>query len=144
MTTVLRRSLVWGGIFAVVLLVVAGLLGWFVGGGVPGLLGAVIAVTAAALFLGITTASILVAAPISRRRGDPVVFFAIVGGAWLLKLVLFLVLMLSLRAAEWLQPAVFGVTLVVAVVGLLAIDVVAMVRTRVPLLDEPGKNFDES
>ncbi len=136
MTVVLRRSLVWGGIFAVLLLLAAGAIGYSAVDGVRGLLGAVVAVAAAAIFLGLTSASILVASRISKRRGDTVVFFAIVAGTWLLKLVLFLVLMLSLRGAEWMNPAVFGVTMVVAVVGLLLIDVVAMVRTRVPLLDE--------
>lgn len=142
MRTVLRRSLLWGGILSLVLLVAGGVIGWSLDG-VRGLLGAVVAVAAAALFLGLTTASILVASRISQRRGDTIVFFGIVAGVWLVKLVLFLVLLISLRGAMWMNPAVFGVTLVVAVVGLLITDVVAMVRTRVPLLEEkvaPGAN----
>lgn len=143
MRAVLRRSLVWGGILSAALLVVGGLLGWWIDG-VRGLLGAVVAVAASAVFLGLTTASILIASRIAQRRGETVVFFGIVAGVWLLKLVLFLVLLLSLRGAVWMNPAVFGVTLVVAVLGLLVVDVVAMARTRVPLLDGAAKNFDES
>lgn len=142
MRLVLRRSLVWGGILSLVLLIAGGLIGWAIDGG-RGLLGALVAVAAAALYLGLTTASILVASRISQRRGDTIVFFGIVAGVWLVKLVLFLVLLISLRGAMWMNPAVFGVTLVIAVVGLLVVDVVAMVRTRVPLLDEnvaPGAN----
>ena len=146
MRTVLRRSLVWGGILSAALLVVGGLVGWWIDG-VRGLLGAVVAVAASAVFLGLTTASILIASRIAQRRGETVVFFGIVAGVWLLKLVLFLVLLLSLRGAVWMNPAVFGVTLVVAVVGQLVTDVVAMLRTRVPLLEEesaPGANNRDS
>jgi len=135
MRLVLRRSLVWGGVLTLVLLVAGGFVGWWVDG-VRGLAGALVAVAAAAVYLGLTTASILVASRIAQRRGETSVFFGIVAAVWLLKLVLFLVLLLSLRAAMWMNPAVFGVTLVVAVVGQLVTDVVAMLRTRVPLLDE--------
>jgi len=137
MRTVLRRSLVWGGILAIVLLVVGGALGWLVSGP-RGLAAAAVAVAASAVYLGLTTASILVASRIAQRRGDTVVFFGIVAATWLLKLVLFLVLLISFRWAGWMDPAVFGVTLVVAVVGLLATDVVALLRTRIPIVDEPA------
>jgi len=137
MITVLRRSLVWGGIVALVLLIAAGTIGWFVAGA-PGVLGAVLAVVIAVVFLGITSASILVGARIAKRGGgDTTILFAIVGGIWLLKFVLFIVLMILLMGATWLSPLVFGPTLIVAVVAQLVVDVIAMLRTRVPIIDEP-------
>jgi len=142
MTRVLRRSLAWGGIFAAALLLVAGSVGWSVAGP-PGLWAAIAADVAALLFLGLTTVSMLVAARVAERRGGTA-FFAIFAGSWFVKMVLFLVLIIALRDAAWMDPAVFGVTLIVMVLGLLVVDAVAMIRTRVPVIDEPGKNFDGS
>ena len=69
------------------------------------------------------------------RFGDPLyvpIFFGIVLGGWLLKLVLFIVAIVILRGQGWVDPVVFYVALVVSVMASLAVDVVVLLRLRVP------------
>ena len=56
-------------------------------------------------------------------------------GAWLLKFVLFLVLAVSLKDQPWIQPTVLFITIVVAVVGTLAVDVIVAAKSRVPYVE---------
>lgn len=130
-TPVLRTTLVWSGAITAALAIVGAILG-FVVAGVPGLWSALAGIVLAAVFLGITGASILVA---NRWFGDALyvaVFFAIVLGGWILKFVVFIVVLLVLRGQPWVQPQVFFVALVASVVASLAIDVVVLTRMRIP------------
>ena len=86
----------------------------------------------AAVFLGLTAGTILVA---NRWYGDPLytpIFFGAVMGGWIVKFALFIVVLFVLRGAPWLNGTVFFVALVVSVIASLAIDVVVMLRMRVP------------
>ena len=70
-------------------------------------------------------------------------FFALVLGAWLLKFVVFLVLVFTLREASFVDPVVLFVTLVIAVLGGLVTDLVAVSRGRVPYVSDitlPGSS----
>jgi hypothetical protein len=130
-TPVLRTALVWGGIVTVVLLVVGAVVGFSVGGA-GGLGSALAGVAVSAFFLAVTAASILIA---NRWFGDPLyvpIFFGIVLGGWLLKLVLFIVAIVVLREQAWVSPVIFYVALVVSVVASLAVDVVVLLRMRIP------------
>ena len=127
---ILRRALLFGGAFALLLAVVGGAIGWFVAEGpgvISGLLGAIIA----GVFLGITALSILLAS-----RFDILAFFGIVMGSWLLKFVLFIVLAVVLRDQPWVDPTVLFLTLVAGVVGTLAIDVVVVAKSRLPYVSD--------
>lgn len=130
-TPILRTALVWGGIVTAVLLVAGAVIGFAVAG--PGGLGSASAgVAVSAVFLAVTAASILIA---NRWFGDPLyvpIFFGIVLGGWLLKLVLFIVAIVVLRGQGWVDPVVFYVALVVSVIASLAVDVVVLLRMRVP------------
>lgn len=130
-TPILRTALVWGGIVTAVLLVAGAAVGFAVAG--PGGLGSALAgVAVSAVFLAVTAASILIA---NRWFGDPLyvpIFFGIVLGGWLLKLVLFIVAIVILRGQDWVDPVVFYVALVVSVLASLAVDVVVLLRMRVP------------
>src|SRR6185312_16872600 len=86
--------------------------------GWSGVAGALIGTAMAVVFLAITALSILIA-----TRYGLAVFFGIVMGAWILKFILFLVLVFLLKDQVWLQPTVMFVCLVVAVVGTLVVDV---------------------
>jgi len=130
-TPVLRTTLLWSGAATAALAVIGALIGWGVGGA-DGLWSALVAVLLAAVFLGFTGASILIA---NRWYGDPLyvpIFFGLVMGAWLLKFVLFIVVLLSLRDQSWLNGPVFFVALVASVLVSLAIDVVVMLKMRIP------------
>jgi hypothetical protein len=134
-TPVLRTALTWGAIVAGALAVVGAIVGFLVGGG-EGLASALAGVVVAAVFLGITAGSILIA---NRWFGDALyvpIFFGIVLGGWIVKLVVFIVAMLLLREQPWIQPFVFYVALVVSVLAALAVDVVVLLRLRVPTVSD--------
>jgi hypothetical protein len=128
---IMRTTLVWSALVAVVLAVGAAVIGGLVAGP-DGVWSALAGVILAALFLAITSASILIA---NRWFGDPLyvpVFFGIVMGGWILKLVIFIVALLILRGQPWLEGTVFFVSVVVSVLASLAVDVVVLARMRVP------------
>lgn len=130
-TPILRTTLITAGAGAVLLAVLAGVLGGLYRGA-PGLISGLIGVLIAVLFLAITAISILIA---NRWFGDPLyvqLFFAIVLGGWFFKLVLFVVLMIVLRGAPWLEPVVFFWSLLAGVLMSLVIDVVVLTRMRLP------------
>lgn len=130
-TPVLRTTLRWSALATAVLAVAGAGIGFAVGGA-AGLWSALVAVLLAAVFLAITAISILVA---NRWYGDALyvpLFFGIVMGAWILKFIVFIVVLLLLRGQPWLNPGVFLVALVVSVVASLVVDVVVLTRMRIP------------
>jgi hypothetical protein len=130
-TPILRTVLVWSGAVTAVLAVAGALVGYLVAG-TTGLWSALVGVLVAAVFLAITGASILIA---NRWYGDALyvpLFFAIVLGGWILKFVVFIVALLLLRDQPWIEPAVFFVAVVVSVLASLVVDVVVLLRMRVP------------
>ncbi len=130
-TPVLRTTLLWSALATAVLAIAGAIIGYAVGGS-HGLWSALVAVVLAAVFLGLTGASILIA---NRWYGDPLyvpIFFGLVMGAWVVKFVVFIVVLLVLRDQPWLNGTVFFVALVVSVLASLVIDVVVMLRMRIP------------
>lgn len=127
-----RRALVGGGVLALVAALVGGVLAYAVAGG-PGLAGALTGALLAAVFLGLTTLSMLIGRRVTASDPTSPVFFAIVAGGWLVKLIVFVVVMILLRTQDALDPAAFGITAIVVVVGSLVVDIAAFARTRVPL-----------
>jgi hypothetical protein len=135
-TLVLRRALVYGAWLALAIAVVGGVVGGLVAGG-SGILSALVGTAMAAVFLGITSGSILLATRATKFDMFSPVFFVIVLGGWLLKFVLFLVLVFLTRDQPWVQPTVLFLCIIAAVIGSLAVDVVVVARTRQPYIDEP-------
>ncbi|MCR2813479.1 hypothetical protein NQ166_04970 [Microbacterium sp. zg.Y1090] len=130
-TPVLRATLLWSAGVTAVLAVIGAVAG-YAAGGTEGLWSALCGVGLAFAFLGITGVSILVA---NRWYGDALyvpIFFGIVLGGWILKFLVFIVLLLVLRDAAWLNPTVFFLSLVAGIVASLVIDVVVLTRMRVP------------
>lgn len=128
---IMRTTLVWSAVVTVVLAVGAAIIGGLVAGP-DGVWSALAGVILAAIFLAITSASILIA---NRWFGDPLyvpVFFGIVMGGWILKLVIFIVALIILRGQPWLEGPVFFVAVVVSVLASLAVDVIVLARMRVP------------
>ncbi|GAA3664639.1 hypothetical protein [Microbacterium marinilacus] len=143
-TPVLRTALVWGAIVTVVVAAVGGGIG-FAMAGADGMFSALAGAAIAAVFMLLTAVSILVA---NRWFGDDLyvpIFFGVVLGGWLLKLVLFIVALMVLRGQPWIVPGIFFVSLVVSVVASLAIDAIAMLRSRTPYVDVqlPGEGASD-
>jgi len=127
---ILRTTLVWSAVLTGILAVAGALIGYLVGG-LDGLWSALVGVLLAAVFLGMTAGSILVA---GRAQGPDRVtlFFGIVVGAWVLKLLVFVVVLLLLRGQPWVQGGVFLVAVIVSVLASLVVDAVVLSRARVP------------
>ncbi len=137
----LKRAALYGALLALAIAVIGGVIGFAVDG-MPGLLGALVGAAMTAVFLGLTALTILAAVSVSKGELFSPLFFGIVMGGWLLKLVIFLVLVILLGGQDFLNPYVLFVTIVVAVLGSLAADVLAFVRARIPYvsdIDLPGE-----
>lgn len=141
-TPILTMTLRWGGLLTAGLAVAGAVIGYIVAGA-DGSWSALAGVLTAAVFLGITAVSILIA---NRWFGDPLfvpIFFGIVLGGWLLKFVVFIVVLLVLRGQEWIVPPVFFVGLIAGIVASLTVDVIVMLRMRLPYVSDvtlPGEN----
>jgi hypothetical protein len=130
-TPVLRTTLVWSAVVTAILAVAGAVIG-YAAAGVDGLWSVLVGVGLAFLFLGITGASILVA---NRWFGDDLyvpIFFGIVLGGWIVKFGVFIVVLLLLRDQPWLEQTPFFLALVVGIVASLVVDVVVMMRMRIP------------
>ncbi|PPG99181.1 hypothetical protein C5C00_01165 [Rathayibacter rathayi] len=123
---VLRRALVVGGLF-VLALAVLGTVGGGIAAGREGAVGALLGAIVGGVMVLLTAASILVA-----NRLDIGGFFAVVLGTWLAKFVLFVIAALVLRGQPWLDSTAMFVTIIVAVLGSLVIDVLVVSRSRLP------------
>ena len=128
---VFRKALAWGGVLAAVVLVVSGVLG-FVFAGAEGLMGALVGTLMAVVFMGITAASILLANRFASSEVFVGAFFGIVLGGWLLKFIVFIVLVVLLRDAAWLNPTVLFLSLVAGVIASLVVDVLVVAKSRIP------------
>lgn len=134
-TPILRTILVWYSL-ATGILVVAGAIGGYLVSGVTGLWSALVGVLLAAVFLAITALSILIA---NRWYGDPLyvpIFFGVVLGGFIVKFVVVIVALLILRAQPWIDPIVFFIAAVAAVLTSLVVDMVTIVRLRVPTVSD--------
>lgn len=140
---VLKAALKYGILLAVVIAVVAGILGG-VFAGLSGVAGALIGTAMAVVFMGITAVSILLANRFAGSADRIGAFFGIVMGSWLLKLVLFIVLVIVLKGQPWINPTVMFFSIIAGVLGSLAVDVVVMLKSRMPYVSDvqlPGQGI---
>ena len=119
------KVLKFTAVLALVVAVVGGTIGYLVAGP-DGLVSALVATAVAIVFSAITAASMVLAI-----RFDLMLFFGIVMGAWLLKLVIFIVALFALRDQPFIDPIVFYVTLIASIIGTFAIDAVVVLGSRV-------------
>jgi hypothetical protein len=134
-TPVLINALKIAAVLTIALIIVGGVIGYFVDSWV-GVLSAVIGAAMAFVFLGITAGSILIA---NRSYSSPpftATFFAIVLGSWILKFVLFIVVALLLRDQPFINKFLLFGFLIVGVILTLVVDVVVVARTRLPYVSD--------
>jgi hypothetical protein len=122
---ILTKVLKYTGLLAVLLVVVGGTIGFLVDG-TDGLVSVLLGTAVAILFSAVTAASMIVAV-----KFQLAVFFGIVMGSWLLKMVLFIVALLVLRDLSFINPVALFISLVVAIVGTVAIDTLVVTKSRV-------------
>lgn len=121
---ILTEVLKYTGLLAVAIAVIGGGLGYYFAS-TDGLISALIGTALAVLFASITAASI-----IGAMRFDIAAFFGIVMGAWLLKIVVFIVILALLRDAPFVQTMVLFLTVIAGAVGTMLIDVIVVFRSR--------------
>ncbi len=126
---VLRKTLVWGGYLAVAIAVIGATLGGIFAG-MPGIWSALIGTLVAVVSMGLTALSIIVGNKIAGGPEGIGTFFGIVLGGWLVKFVLFLVMLLVLKDQPWINPIVLLVSIIAGVLGSLIVDMVVLASSR--------------
>ena len=133
----IRSSLVLGAGSTALIGVAGGAVGYGIDGW-TGVVSALLGSLIAFLFMGVTAASILLGFKLSRGSIASGAFFATVLGAWLLKFVLFLGAVYLIKNLTVINPVIAFVCVILAVVGALISDVIAISRARVPVVDMIG------
>jgi hypothetical protein len=135
-TSVVYRALVFGGIVLAAVAIIGSVVGLLVAG-LSGLVSALFAAGLTALFLGFTTLSILLAQRVTRESHSTGAYFGIILGMWVFKFIVFVVVLLATRGADWLNPFVFFYALIAAVLGSLIADIVALSGAQVSAVPSP-------
>jgi len=123
-------ALKYGALLALGIALVGGVIGFFLDGS-RGVVSALIGTALSAVMLAITAGSILFA---NRFYGSDLfvgAFFGIVLGGWLLKFVVFLVLVFLLADQPWVNRVIMLVCVIIGVIGSLVVDMVVVARSRV-------------
>lgn len=132
---IMKKALLWSALVAVAIAVIGATVGGLVAG-VPGIAGALLGAALALVFMGITAASILLGNRFAQGEQFVGIFFGIVLGGWLLKLVLFIAVVAILRGQEWFDSVVLFICLVAGVLGSLTVDVIVAARSRMPYVSD--------
>lgn len=124
-----KQILVQGGLLVAAIAFVGGSVGVLVVGS-SGLFSALIGAALTLLFTSLTAFSVWFGAKLPLGG-----FFGLVLGGWVLKLVGFVALIAVLRGAEFIHGPTLFFTLVASILGTLAIDSVAVLRSRIPTVN---------
>ncbi|WP_084038209.1 hypothetical protein [Demequina sp. NBRC 110053] len=136
-STTYRKALRFTAILVVALAIIAVPVGLVVGG-TAGLVAAEIGVLVAAL-AGITTQ---VAMVIGHDR-EPHIMAAILGGSWLVKMLIIIVALLVLQDVEGFHRELFAGFAVAGVLGTLVVDFWVIRSARIPYVDTSARENDE-
>jgi hypothetical protein len=117
----LQGSFLIGGIA-----LLGGVIGFLIAS-VAGLISALIGAAMALLFVSMTALSVWLGGKLSLGG-----FFGVVLGGWIFKLLLFIGLVLLLKGAAFIVGPILFVCIVLSVVGSLALDAIAVLKTRIP------------
>lgn len=126
---VLKRALLWQLWLALAIGILGGAIAFLLNG-LPGLYSALIGAGIAAAFSSFTALAVLIGSRLSLGA-----FYAINVGGWVLKLVVFLLVVAVLKDADGIhRPTVFF-SIVVSILGGLAIDAIVVMTSRVPVVE---------
>lgn len=127
----LLKGIRWGIIATLASMAVFSVVGYLASGSI-GLVGGLIGAAIGGVLLLITVGSIAFANRFVRSPLYLQIFMGIVMGAWVLKLIGFVVAALLLRDQPWLDPKQLFIAIVATVLVSIVIDVVIVARARVP------------
>ena len=128
----LLKAVKWGVISAVLLVIVFAAIGWFVSGE-TGVVGGAIGAAIAGIFITLTAGSIAFANRFSKSPLFLQIFFSIVMGAWLVKIVLFFVAAMLLKDQAWLNSTLMFIGIIVGVIVSLTVNAIVFARGRIPI-----------
>lgn len=131
---VFLKALIWASVVLMVAAVLGSILGYLAGGR-NGLTSTLIAGGVVLAFHVFTILSIVVV-----LRFDPVYLFGAVLGSWLLKLVLFIVVLVGVRDQSFIDPVIFFLALVVGLVLNLLVDAIIMMKSKLPYVSDLDQN----
>ncbi len=135
---VLMRALRFEVLATVVLAVAFGAIGYFVSE-VPGVVGGALGVVIAGAMSCLTIGSIAFANHrFIESQNYVVIFFAIVAGGWLFKLIAFIVAVVLLRDQAWLDTRILFFGLIAGIIVSLAVDVLVATKSRIPYVSDPS------
>jgi len=124
-----RIVLIQGAILTCAIAILGGLLAfWAVG--MPGLISALIGSAIALSFTSLTAIAVWVGGKLPLGG-----FYGLVLGGWLAKVIVFVLILSVLNRVEGLNRPTIFFTIVASVLGGLAIDAVAVLRSRVPVVE---------
>lgn len=126
MRVILRQALRWAVTLTIVVAGLGAAIGWFVAE-MPGVWGALMGAALTLVFCGTT----IVAMMLTTNSGATTMAGVVVG-SWFLKVVVTLGLVIAVRDATFYDKPVFVATVVVAVIGTLALDMRAVSSGRMP------------
>lgn len=109
--------------------VIGGIVGFLIAA-TAGLVSALIGAAMALVFVSMTALSIWLGGKLSLGG-----FFGVVLGGWIVKLLLFIVLVLLLKGAAFIVGPILFVAIVISVIGSLALDAIVVVKTRIPTIN---------
>ena len=125
-----RRVLIQGSLLTAAIAIVGGGVGFAVAGQ-PGLISALIGAALALGFVSLTALSVWLGGKLPLGG-----FFGLVLGGWIVKLVLFILVIGALKGAEFINGPVLFFTLVASILGTLAVDSLAFLKARIPVVGD--------
>ncbi len=128
-TQVFAKALKLSALLVVSVAVICSIVGFLVVG-IDGLWTALIGAAIALVFTSLTVLSVLFGARLPLGG-----FYGLVLGGWLLKIVLFAVLMAALQRMDFIHGPTLFFAIVLSVLGSLGIDSWVVLRSRIPTID---------
>lgn len=125
-----QRVLTLGSLLTGAIAVVGGLAGFMVAG-LAGLVSALIGAALTLVFMSLTALSVWFGSKLPLGG-----FFGMVLGGWLIKIVGFAFAIAALKGADFINGPVLFFTLVAAILGTLAVDSVAALKARIPVIGD--------
>jgi hypothetical protein len=122
-----KKVLGWGALLIAAIAVIASLLGWLLAG-TNGLISALIGAAIAFAFVSLTALSVWLGGKLNLGG-----FYGVVLGGWILKVLIFLIIVGVLRQADFINGPTLFFTLVASILGSLGIDSWVFLKARLPI-----------